>query len=73
MSIRPLQSLLVLVLVGTAVIAAALPAGAHVSVVPRPAPKGGFEILSFSVPNEEQAANTVKVEVTCRRSRRSRR
>ena len=63
MSIRPLQSLLVLVLVSTAVIAAAPPAGAHVSVVPDTAPKGGFEILSFSVPNEEQAANTVKIEV----------
>ena len=38
-------------------------AGAHVSVVPGSAPKGGFEILSFSVPNEEENANTVKVEV----------
>jgi uncharacterized protein YcnI len=38
-------------------------AGAHVSVVPSSAPKGGFAILSFSVPNEEQAANTVTVQV----------
>jgi uncharacterized protein YcnI len=37
---------------------------AHVSVVPSSAPKGGFEILSFSVPNEKDDANTVKLEVT---------
>jgi len=63
MSIRPVQSLLVLVLVATGFVATALPAGAHVTVVPDTAPKGGFEILGFSVPNEEPAANTVKVEV----------
>jgi periplasmic copper chaperone A len=39
-------------------------AGAHVSVVPSSAPKGGFEILSFSVPNEKDDANTVGLEVT---------
>jgi uncharacterized protein YcnI len=39
-------------------------AGAHVSVVPDTAKKGGFQILSFSVPNEEADANTVKFEVT---------
>ena len=33
------------------------------SVKPSSAPKGGFEVLSFNVPNEESAANTVKVEV----------
>jgi uncharacterized protein YcnI len=43
---------------------AALPAGAHVSITPSSAPKGGFEVLSFNVPNEEADANTVKVEVT---------
>jgi uncharacterized protein len=42
---------------------AALPAGAHVTVTPSSAPKGGFQIMSFSVPNEEPDANTVKVEV----------
>ncbi len=41
-----------------------LPAAAHVSVTPSSAPKGGFQVLSFNVPNEEQDANTVKVEVT---------
>jgi uncharacterized protein YcnI len=43
---------------------AALPAGAHVSVTPSSAPKGGFQVLSFNVPNEEPDANTVKLEVT---------
>lgn len=38
-------------------------ASAHVTVVPSSAPKGGFQILSFSVPNEEDA-NTVAVEIT---------
>ena len=38
-------------------------ASAHVSVVPATAPAGGFEILSFSVPNEKDDANTVKLEV----------
>jgi periplasmic copper chaperone A len=42
----------------------ALPAGAHVSVTPSSAPKGGFQVLSFNVPNEEADANTVKLEVT---------
>jgi uncharacterized protein YcnI len=42
----------------------ALPAGAHVSITPSSAPKGGFQVLSFNVPNEEAAANTVKLEVT---------
>jgi uncharacterized protein YcnI len=43
---------------------AALPAGAHVSITPSSAPKGGFQVLSFNVPNEEADANTVKLEVT---------
>jgi uncharacterized protein YcnI len=63
MRIRPVPSLLVLALAAVGVVAAALPVGAHVTVVPDEAPKGGFEILSFSVPNEEQAANTVKLQV----------
>ncbi len=51
-------------LVAGVVALAALPAGAHVSVTPSSAPKGGFEVLSFNVPNEEPDANTVKLEVT---------
>lgn len=52
------------VLVVALVALVALPAAAHVTVKPSSAPKGGFEVLSFNVPNEEQAANTVKLEVT---------
>ena len=50
-------------LVAVVVALAALPAGAHVSVKPSSAPKGGFEVLSFNVPNEASDANTVKLEV----------
>ena len=49
---------------GAAVWVSAGAAFAHVSVVPSSAPKGGFEILSFSVPNEKDDANTVKLAVT---------
>jgi uncharacterized protein YcnI len=42
----------------------ALPAAAHVTVKPPSVPKGSFSILSFSVPNEQDDANTVKLEVT---------
>jgi uncharacterized protein YcnI len=41
----------------------ALPAAGHVSIKPSRAPKGGFEVLSFNVPNEQDDANTVKLEV----------
>jgi uncharacterized protein len=51
-------------LVAAVVALAALPAGAHVSITPSSAPKGGFQVLSFNVPNEEQDASTVKLEVT---------
>ena len=55
---------LVAALVGATVLAIGGAADAHVSVVPSSAPKGGFEILSFSVPNEKDNANTVGLEVT---------
>jgi uncharacterized protein YcnI len=42
----------------------ALPASAHVTVTPSSAPKGGFQVLGFNVPNERADANTVKLEVT---------
>jgi uncharacterized protein YcnI len=51
------------IVVASAIAVGASAAGAHVSVQPSSAPKGGFEILSFSVPNEEENANTVTVEV----------
>jgi uncharacterized protein YcnI len=50
-------------LVAGVVALAALPAGAHVSITPSSAPKGGFQVLSFNVPNEETDANTIKLEV----------
>ncbi len=46
-----------------AVVLSAGSAWAHVEMVPGSAPKGGFEILSFSVPNEKDDANTVQLEV----------
>jgi uncharacterized protein YcnI len=48
----------------SAVLIAASAADAHVSVQPGSAAKGSFSILSFSVPNEKDDANTVKLEVT---------
>ncbi len=63
MNIRRVRPWLLAILVLAVVVVGAPAAGAHVEVVPDTAPKGGFEILSFSVPNEEQTANTVKVEV----------
>jgi uncharacterized protein YcnI len=37
---------------------------AHVTVNPSEAQQGGFEKLTFSVPNEQEDANTTKVQVT---------
>ncbi len=50
-------------LVASVIALGASAAGAHVEVVPGSAAKGGSEILSFSVPNEELNANTVGVEI----------
>jgi uncharacterized protein YcnI len=63
MKVRRLGPFVGSVLVASVIALGAPAAGAHVSVVPSSAPKGGFEILSFSVPNEEQTANTVTVQV----------
>jgi len=51
------------ILIGSVIALGASAAGAHVEVVPGSAPKGGSEIVSFSVPNEEPNANTVAVEI----------
>jgi uncharacterized protein YcnI len=51
-------------IVGATVLALGAPAGAHVTVQPSSAAKGGFQILSFSTPNEKDNANTVGLEVT---------
>jgi uncharacterized protein YcnI len=49
-------------IVATLVLAAGA-ADAHVTVKPSSVPQGGFEILSFSVPNESDDANTVELVV----------
>jgi len=54
------------IVLGTAavlVLVMALPAGAHVSIQPSEATKGGFATLAFQVPNEKDDAKTVGVEV----------
>ena len=48
----------------SAVLTVASAVGAHVTVQPGSAAKGSFSIFSFSVPNEEADANTVKLAVT---------
>jgi uncharacterized protein len=48
---------------GAAVLLAAVPAFAHVSVQPGSAVKGSYGTVSFKVPNEENSASTIKVEV----------
>lgn len=40
------------------------PAFAHVSVQPGEAPKGGYAVVNFKVPNERDDSATVKLEVT---------
>ena len=59
---RPMLGIRIVVLAAVVAATTLISAGvasAHVSVVPSSLPKGGFEILSFSVPNEEEDANTV--------------
>ncbi|MCU1485655.1 MAG: uncharacterized protein JWN67_2401, partial [Actinomycetia bacterium] len=56
-SLKTLLGAVVLVLVTAA------PAAAHVSVQPSEATQGGYAKLAFRVPNEEDSANTVKLEV----------
>ena len=61
---RPLQVAAVMAGVALAVLLAAVPAAAHVSIKPDVAKKGSFSVFSFSVPNESDTASTVKIEVT---------
>lgn len=63
MTMRPVRPLILGVLAAAIVALGASAAVAHVTVNPGSAPKGGFEVLSFNVPNEEPNANTVKLEV----------
>jgi uncharacterized protein YcnI len=62
-SVQKIHRVVLAALVVGVVALGALPAAAHVSIEPSTAPKGGFEVLSFNVPNEEADANTVKLEV----------
>jgi uncharacterized protein len=59
---KKLAMAIVTVVVG--VIAIAAPAFAHVTVNPSEAAKGSFTKLTFRVPNEEEAADTVSVAVS---------
>ena len=47
----------------TAVLLGAGPAFAHVTVQPSAVPQGGYSTVDFTVPNEQDSAATVKVEV----------
>jgi uncharacterized protein YcnI len=50
-------------LAGAAVLLAAVPAFAHVTVSPDTAAKGSYSTVAFKVPDEEDNASTVKLEV----------
>jgi hypothetical protein len=52
-----------LIVAGLAIVITAPLAGAHVTVNPGDAPKGGFAKLAFRVPNEQDNAGTTTVEV----------
>ncbi len=58
------RAIVVVAVALSAVLIVASAAGVHVTVQPGSAAKGSFSIFSFSVPNEEADANTVKLEVT---------
>lgn len=50
---------------GSAVLALSVPAFAHVSVQPEgAAPKGGWAVVDFKVPNERDNASTTRLEVS---------
>lgn len=49
--------------VGGVVVAAASPAWAHVDIDPASQPKGATVVFAFRVPNEEDAASTVRLDV----------
>lgn len=59
---RHTRALTIVALAVSTVVLLAAPASAHVSI-PGTAPKGGYSIVTFSVPNESDAATTTKFEV----------
>jgi uncharacterized protein len=48
----------------TMLVSTAAPAVAHVTVAPSEVPKGGYQVLTFRVPNERDDAKTTSVEIT---------
>jgi periplasmic copper chaperone A len=54
---------IVMAAAGLALVAAAGPAWAHVTVEPASAPKGSDAVLAFVIPNEKADATTTKVKV----------
>jgi uncharacterized protein YcnI len=61
---RPVRVAAIAAGAALAILLAAAPAGAHVTIKPDVAKKGSFSVFSFSVPNESSTAGTVKIEVT---------
>lgn len=57
------RAAVVAALAGTALAVSAGPALAHVTVQPDTAARGGYSTVSFKVPNEEDSASTIRVEV----------
>lgn len=57
------RAAVVAALAGGAVLLSAVPAFAHVTVQPNTAAQGSYTTVSFKVPNEEDSASTVKLEV----------
>lgn len=51
-------------LAGSAVLLAAVPAFAHVTVQPSTAVKGSYSTVNFKVPNEQDSASTTRIEVS---------
>jgi uncharacterized protein len=61
--VRRIKTAVGLSVSAVALVVMAAPAFAHVEVGPEEAPKGGEVKLTFTVPNEEASADTVKVDV----------
>jgi periplasmic copper chaperone A len=58
------RSALIAAAVGVLTLALAAPASAHVTVNPGTATQGGYAKVTFRVPNETDAADTTRLEVT---------
>jgi uncharacterized protein YcnI len=58
-----IKSLIVVATLIVATMAMVIPAFAHVGVDPSTASQGGFQVVTFKVPNEDAVASTNKVEI----------